>query len=205
MQRTILSNSQIELLPFVTKFKRNYYLAGGTAIALQIGHRSSIDFDLFTDKPINKRKISEEVGRSKLDVQPLFVDADQQHFIINSVKCTFLYYPYQVNHTEWFQEIITMPSLIDLAAMKVFSLGRRSKWKDFVDLFFILKDHFSLKEIVDRAKEYFPGQVTEKLFRNQLAYHQDIDFSEKINYVIPEPPNDNEIKKFLIEAATNKF
>ena len=90
MQKTILSNSQIELLPFVTKFKRDYYLAGGTAIALQIGHRSSIDFDLFTDKPINKRKISEEVGRANLDVQPLFLDADQQHFIINGVKCTFL-------------------------------------------------------------------------------------------------------------------
>ncbi|MDO8952122.1 MAG: hypothetical protein Q7U86_05815 [Draconibacterium sp.] len=47
MHREILSNEQVNLLSIVKQFKREYYLVGGTAIALQIGHRRSIDFDLF--------------------------------------------------------------------------------------------------------------------------------------------------------------
>jgi len=47
MHKEILSGNQMALLPFVQKFIKEYYLAGGTAIALHIGHRRSIDFDLF--------------------------------------------------------------------------------------------------------------------------------------------------------------
>lgn len=203
MQEIILTDKQIALLPFITKFKRKYYLAGGTAIALQIGHRRSIDFDLFTGKPIDKRRINDAIA--DMNAQPLFVDIDQQHFLINEIKCTFLYFPYQIEHDRWFRDVITMPSLLDLAAMKVFALGRRSKWKDFVDLYFILKDHYSLDQIVEKAKFYFPEQVTEKLFRNQLAYHKDIDFTEQVDFVIPNPPTQEEIKYFLIKVATSEF
>jgi len=58
MHLDILSKQQQELLNFVSVFKRNYYLVGGTAIALHIGHRRSIDFDLFTSKKINKSLIN---------------------------------------------------------------------------------------------------------------------------------------------------
>jgi hypothetical protein len=54
MHFNILSDKQNELLSFISGFRRNYYLVGGTAIALHIGHRRSIDFDLFTDKKLNK-------------------------------------------------------------------------------------------------------------------------------------------------------
>ena len=50
MYPEILSTQQRELLPFISHFKRNFYLVGGTAIALHLGHRRSIDFDLFTEK-----------------------------------------------------------------------------------------------------------------------------------------------------------
>ena len=52
MQNHILTPNQKELFPLLKKFKKYYYLAGGTAIALHIGHRRSIDFDLFTNSPI---------------------------------------------------------------------------------------------------------------------------------------------------------
>jgi len=47
MYREILTQKQIELLPLIKSFKKEFYLVGGTAIALYIGHRRSIDFDLF--------------------------------------------------------------------------------------------------------------------------------------------------------------
>jgi len=205
MQKEILSDRQKELLPFLKKFKRNYYLAGGTAIALNIGHRKSIDFDLFTDSPLNKKKISNEIEKLNFEVQPLFFDVDQQHFLINDVKFTFLNYPYPIEHTNLFSDVISLPSLLDLAAMKAFALGRRSKWKDYVDLYFILKEYYTMAEIIARAKFYFPDQTNEKLFRNQLAFHKDIDYSEEVDYVIDNPPSQKEIKDFLIEVATRPF
>jgi hypothetical protein len=205
MQQEILTDSQHHLLPFLKRFKRNYYLVGGTAIALYIGHRKSIDFDLFTHSPLNKKKLSNEIQKLNLKVQPLFFDVDQQHFLINDVKFTFFYYPYQIEHPIFFLDVISLPSLLDLAAMKAFSLGRRSKWKDYVDLYFILKEYYSMEQIIQRAKFYFPEQISEKLFRNQLAFHKDIDYTEEVDYVIDNPPSQEEIKDFLIEVATRPF
>jgi len=50
MHKEILNNNQIELLPLIGEFSKQFILVGGTAIGLQIGHRQSIDFDLFSNK-----------------------------------------------------------------------------------------------------------------------------------------------------------
>lgn len=205
MQKNILSDKQVELLPFLKKFKKNYYLAGGTAIALHIGHRRSIDFDLFTSSPLNKQKINSEIQKLNVKVRPILFDIDQQHFIINEVKCTFFHYPYPIEHTVFFDDVISLPALLDLAAMKAFALGRRSKWKDYVDLYFILQKYYSLQQVVERAKYYFPDQITEKLIRNQLTFHKDIDYNEEVDYFIDNPPSEKLIKQFLIEIATRPF
>jgi hypothetical protein len=66
---------------------------------------------------------------------------------INSVKLTFFSFPFSVQHPVKVNSIITMPELLSLAAMKAFALGRRSKWKDYVDLYFIIKDHYTIQDI----------------------------------------------------------
>ena len=120
---------------------------------------------------------------------------------INNVKLTFFSFPYPVKHPVKVDSIITIPSLLSLASMKAFALGRRSKWKDYVDLYFILKDYYSIQEISEEANIIFPSQFSEKLFREQLAFHKDIDYSEPVEYLVPEIRED-EIKKFLIDKAT---
>lgn len=67
-----------------------------------------------------------------------------------------------------FEEYIKMPSLLDLSAMKAYALGRRSKWKDYVDLYFLLNSHFTVNQIASRAEEIFGQLFSEKLFRAQL-------------------------------------
>ncbi|ETR67936.1 MAG: hypothetical protein OMM_11053 [Candidatus Magnetoglobus multicellularis str. Araruama] len=57
MYKTILTKNQLDLLPLIQKLSKDYYLVGGTAIALHIGHRRSIDFDLFTRKKINRTSL----------------------------------------------------------------------------------------------------------------------------------------------------
>jgi len=98
----------------------------------------------------------------------------------------------------------TMPTLLTLAAMKAFALGRRAKWKDYVDLFFILQNYHNINEISNEAQKIFGQLFSEILFREQLAFHQDIDYSEPIEFMVPPVPED-EIKNFFINKATDLF
>ena len=178
----------------------SFYLVGGTAIALHLGHRRSIDFDLFTTSNLVKYRIKSKLNKIPFKQVPIFEDYDQLHIQINNVKLTFFNFPFPIDHPVKFEPFLTMPSLLALASMKAFALGRRSKWKDYVDLYFILKKHCSVQEISKEALKNFPSQFSEKLFREQLAFHKDIDYSEPVEYIgtaIPE----NEIKEFLIEKA----
>ncbi len=166
MHEEILNGNQKELLSFLKKFKRSFYLVGGTAIALQIGHRRSIDFDLFTRGKINKLRIKAFLGELPSKQTILFEDVDQLHYLINNVKLTFFSFPFP--HTVNFEKYVSVPDLKTLAAMKAFALGRRSKWKDYVDLYFLIKQHFTLEEISREAENIFKDQFSEKLFRQQI-------------------------------------
>jgi hypothetical protein len=73
-----------------------------------------------------------------------------------------------------------MPDLVTLAAMKAFALGGRAKWKDYVDLYFLLMDHIGLQQIIDKAKSIFGTSFTEKLFREQLSFFKDMDYEEEV-------------------------
>jgi hypothetical protein len=201
MHAEILSEKQTELLPFIAQYKRSFYLVGGTAIALHIGHRRSIDFDLFTPARLNQARILQKFSLVKGTKTTIFKDLDQMHFYINEVKVTFFQYPYAVPHSVKFDNVISVPSLLSLAAMKAFALGRRAKWKDYVDLYFIIRDFFSIAEIAEEAARIFGELFSDKLFRQQLAFHKDIDYSEEVEFMNGFQVNVDEIKSFLIDKA----
>lgn len=204
MYTNILSPEQIELLPYLKKFNKSFFLVGGTAIALHIGHRRSIDFDLFSNSELKKSGIKKYLLEIPFKQIPLFEDYDQLHLMVNGVKLTFFMFPYKLEHVMQLEGIISMPDLLTLAAMKAFALGRRSKWKDYVDLYFILRDYYTIEEIAVKAQQIFPQQFSEKLFRQQLAYHKDIDYTEAVEFLV-EPVADSEIKDFLLNAAIDIF
>ena len=85
--------------------------------------------------------------------------------------------------------------------MKAYALGRRSKWKDYVDLFFLLSAHFTISDLTTEATAIFGDLFSEKLFRSQLCYFDDIDYSEAVDFLIPNPPTEEEIKSGLTEIA----
>jgi hypothetical protein len=200
MHTGVLTQKQNELLPYLRSFKRKFYLVGGTATALHLGHRRSIDFDLFCKADINKKDIREKLQNIPFKTVKLSEDTDQIHFIINEVKITFFNYPYTIEHPIRLDQYLSLPTLLTLASMKAYALGRRAKWKDYVDLYFILKDHFSIEEVSKEAIRNFGELYSEKLFREQLAFHKDIDNSEPVEYLIPEP-SESAIKQFLIDKA----
>jgi len=204
MHLEVLNKEQEELFHYLQQFKRSWYLVGGTAIALHIGHRRSVDFDLFTISGINKTRLKYMLSKFPFKQNLIFEDVDQLHLIVNNVKLTFFSYPFEVEHNISVNSVIKMPSLLSLSAMKAFALGRRAKWKDYVDMYFILRDHYSLDEISKEAERIFKDQFSEKLFRQQLAYHNDINYSEQVDY-LADKVSDSEIKDFLIIKATDLF
>jgi len=120
---------------------------------------------------------------------------------VNDVKMTFFHYPFKISFTERLNSIIKMPDLLTLAAMKAFALGQRAKWKDYVDLYFIMRHYHSLKEISQRAKQIYSGAFNEKLLRGQLSYFKDVNCSEKIEYMKGWEVSDATIKKALREFS----
>lgn len=201
MHQEILNKDQKDLLPLVKEFRREFCLVGGTAIALQIGHRRSVDFDLFKTAPLKPARIISKISASGYSYNVTRRVDDQLNVTINKVTFTFFQYPFKINCRIKY-EGLRMPDLLTLAAMKAYALGRRSKWKDYVDLYFITKYHHKLEEIIKKAEEIFGQLFSEKLFRAQLCYFEDIDMSEAVEFPGPDVPAE-EIKKHLINVSTD--
>lgn len=202
MFKDILTEEQHRLLSLIRHFRQDFYLAGGTAIALQIGHRRSIDFDLFTGKPLRTVKIINTIKRGNHSIDATLEESTEElTMIIDGIKMTFLEYPFNIEPSVSFNDTIMMPDLLILAAMKAYSLGRRSKWKDYIDLYFILRDHFPLDDISQKAREIFGGGFNNRLFREQLCYYKDIDFNEGIDFG-REIVDDQVVRDFLTSVAT---
>jgi hypothetical protein len=204
MHKEILNSDQSGLLPILKLFKREFYLVGGTAIALHIGHRQSIDFDFFKLNTINRNAILKKLDSTKLKYVVTRSVTEQLNLNIHNVKFTFFQYPYNIVALNEFESFLKMPDLLTLAAMKAFALGRRSKWKDYVDLYFILKNYFTTKQISEKASLIFSDLFSDKQFRAQLSFFKDIDYSEQVEYLVPAP-DEKEIKDFLIDKATDIF
>jgi Nucleotidyl transferase AbiEii toxin, Type IV TA system len=205
MHLDILNDSQLKLLPLLSKFKRQFYMVGGTAIALHIGHRLSIDFDLFKGKKVKPKEILAKFDEQKEVYIVTLSIHGQLNLMCRDVKFTFFNFEHNIPHKINVENSISIPNLLDLAAMKAFALGRRSKWKDYLDLYFILKSHHNINEISKRAMEFFGDMFSEKLFKAQLSYYKDINYEEQVEFM-PGFEVDNEtIKIFLTEAALKSF
>ena len=192
-------------MPLLSKFKREYYLVGGTAIALHIGHRRSIDFDMFKQSAINHKRNLDKIISSGYSPSVTRRVVEQMNLIVNGVKLTFFQYPFDIEAKYSFEKTFRVPSLLQLAAMKAYALGRRSKWKDYVDLYFLLTQHFTLADISNEAARLFGDLFSEKLFRAQLCYFDDVDYTEAVDYIIPTPPTDETIKTTLTEISTQSL
>ena len=201
LHEEILNSAQKELLPLLGTLRKDYGLVGGTAIALHIGHRKSIDFDLFSCEKIDRKVLRKEISDFKNDLH-VFVDTEDEYTVlVGGVKVTFLRYPFGIEFPISFGDTARLPDLLTLASMKAYALGRRAKWKEYVDLFYIMKDRHSLVEIVGKASAIFGGEFNEKIFRTQLAYFKDIDYSEKIIWVSGFEMEEEEIKNILTQIS----
>ena len=153
-----------------------FYLAGGTALALQIGHRMSDDFDLFSEKDIPAElleKVEKIFKESTIDI--ITNHSEQLSLIIDQTKVDFVKYPFPLilNLIEY--EEVKIIKISEIAATKAYTIGRRATYKDYIDLYFILSEKYSsLPEIIKISKEKFKEHFDPRLFLEQLVYLEDI-------------------------------
>ena len=181
-------------------FKNLGYLAGGTALSLQIKHRHSFDFDIFFKKEIGNRE--RFLLRKNFKIKKTILNTSEQFSVItkDEVNITLVFYPYKNLFPLIKTQSIPLLSLKDIVADKAFTIGRRGTWRDYVDIFFILKEKkLSLAEIVKLGLKKFKEEFNEKLFLEQLIYFKDLgDF--KISF-IGKGYSEKEIKNHLINEV----
>lgn len=185
----ILDSKRKEILPlFQTVTDWGYYLAGGTALALILGHRDSIDFDFFTPEPIDTvflYKKCEELfsGHTLLRTQE---ESNTLGLLMdNKIQLTFMTYACPLVTPLITTEYFSLASLTDIGCMKISAITSRNVYKDYVDLYFILQ-LIPLKTLIDALRIKMPT-LDPLLALKSLVYFDDIK-EEGIMYKIDSIP-----------------
>ena len=179
MHAEALTKDAAALLPKFTRFK-SFYLVGGTSLALQIGHRRSVDFDFFSPEPLSPRLL-EQVKRvfASETVVLTYRSPEQLNLTINGVKTTFSFFNYPVIEPFVPYQKVPLASVMEIAAMKALAVGKRLSFKDYVDWYFLLKEkHITLQEVITLSERKFGGDFNDRLFLGQLASLSDVPTQE---------------------------
>lgn len=143
---------------------------------LQIDHRLSFDFDCFSLKRISGNLLQKS---RKIFGYSLTVHVQTSEFFSfetgKGIEISFVQHPYPSLQKPVKTSSISLFHLDDLAANKAYTIGRRGAWRDYVDIFFLLKRKiYNLEKIIQLAQKKFDGEFNEKLFLSQLVYFTDI-------------------------------
>lgn len=154
---------------------KEYRLVGGTALALQIGHRKSIDIDLFGEAEVSGDKILELLNQYGKAV-PVSRSKNINIFLLDGIKIDFVRYRYPWIEECIVEDAIRMASPADIGAMKINAITGRGSRKDFIDLYYLLKK-YSLSEILGFfQKKYADGSMF--LALKSLCYFKDADHQQ---------------------------
>lgn len=180
---------------------RGFYLAGGTALALQLGHRLSLDFDLFNDKELDENLL--EDAKRVFPEKNLTIavnNKDELSVLINDIKLTFLHYPFPRLLALVEYERLGLLHYKEIAATKAYTIGRRGSFKDYVDIYFVLMERGTgLAEIMELGQKKYRGEFNSRLFLEQLIYLDDIA-DEKI-FFLKKPVTKEELEEFFKKAV----
>ena len=197
----ILDQKRQNILPLLKNFKKDFYLAGGTALALYFGHRKSIDFDFFTPKVINTAQLFEKNLElfGKDNVKKIQEEKNTLTiFVQEDIKISFFSYQYSLLEQLKEEKFLFLASVLDIAAMKLAAILSRSTQKDFVDLYFILQK-YSLEEILKHTEIKFKD-TNNILFLKALTFFDDVE-EDPVDFIENKRVDFIKIKNFLIETV----
>lgn len=180
MKDYILNWQQKSILKQITFFKKyGFYLAGGTALALHFGHRRSKDLDFYTKKSFNgteiikkfRKNFGQETKRPQRAENTLWLK-------IKETDLSFFKYPYKLIRPLVSYFSVDIASLEDVAAMKLEAIIGRGTKRDFVDIYYLIKN-YGLKRILRFAQEKYKETFNEMNYLYALLYFKDAETSQK--------------------------
>ena len=154
----ILDKKRLDILPLLKNFKKVFYLAGGTALALQIGHRDGVDFDFFGPENIDTKKLFEEISETFKSHKILKIQEGKNTLTVlidDNIRLSFFGYKYKLLNKPIEDENLRMASLEDIACMKLSAITSRASNKDYIDLYYILQK-ISLKDVLEKVSQKLP-------------------------------------------------
>ena len=153
---------------------QNFYLAGGTALALQLGHRESIDLDWFSQTDFSNSVIKEKLPQlGKVEI--IGEEEGTVNAVLDGVKLSFLRYRYPLVFPLVMFGKVKLADERDIAAMKIDAASSRGSKKDFIDIYFLLKK-YSLAELIGVFEQKYKGITYNKLhILKSLVYFADAD------------------------------
>ncbi len=167
---TLLGQLKIQKPDFLNTF----YLSGGTALSLQLGHRESEDLDFFTESDFDPLVIQVELGKLGM-LESLETFKNTLNCEMSGVKLQFLGYPYPLLEPLSDYEGIKLSSVLDIACTKLQTIGARGSRKDFIDLYVIFES-FTLSELLEKMKQkYINTDFSLTHILKSLIYFEDAE------------------------------
>lgn len=168
------AKSCLELLAGQDFFKSaSFYLAGGTALSIHLGHRLSFDLDFFTEREFQSNRLVSNLkplGKVVVDQISEFTFNGQ----LNGVKISFFRYPYPLLKPYETYHLIPLASVPDIACMKLDAIASRGTKRDFIDLYFICRTGRDLKNLLsDFDAKYAGVQYNRMHLLKSLVYFED--------------------------------
>jgi predicted nucleotidyltransferase component of viral defense system len=192
----ILDKNRKNILPDLKFLKEDFYLGGGTALALQIGHRESIDFDFFSKKKFNQNELLEEFRKKNSPKKIDIVQNKKNTLSLNikdiEISCFSYNYPLLKSLIE--TEYLMLASIEDIAAMKLSAITSRATTKDYIDIYYILQK-IPLDKLMLIARKKYP-EIDTNVIVKSLIYFEDIE-EQPIDFKNGKEVSLEKIKAFL--------
>lgn len=192
----LLDKESFEIFQKLMPFRKEGVLAGGTALCLQITHRLSFDFDIFIQRELERKDLVKLRRLVKIKEVVKNTSEHLKVITLQNIAIDLVYYPYKLLFGKIPTVSLPLLSIKDIALDKAETIGRRALWRDYVDLFFLLKkEYVNLEEILKLAERKFGVEFNPRLFLQQLVYFKDLEIV-KISWV-KEKYSPKEIQEFL--------
>ncbi len=183
---------------------RNAYLAGGTAIALQLGHRVSHDLDFFTQDSFEENHLALALEEKGMRTERTKWRTVMGYF--DDVQFTCFYLPYPLLFDPGHYQEVRIASLKDCAAMKLEAIAGRATKRDYIDLYCIMKQcDIALPELLDMHMQKFqPQRDTAAEALRSLTYFDDVERRETEERPLEmlTPVEWKDVKAFLLNQVT---
>jgi hypothetical protein len=197
----VLDKKRREILPLFKSFKKDFYLAGGTALALQIGHRDSVDFDFFSKKDINTKELFNKVKDIFKGHKILKVQEEENTLTViidDNIDVSFFSYKYKLIKPLIKEEYFSLASMEDIGCMKFSAIIGRKINKDYIDLYYILQK-IKLRDLLAIAKKKM-SELDSNLVIKNLVYFEDIE-SSPIKFRNNNKVSLKEVEKYIKRAV----